>query len=377
MNLKIYTVFFYPCRHNNSNMAEESEEMILRVEVTSDDFRKLVLENKPDNVEELKRRMSNTLELTGEFRLQYFDLAWKQWFSLTSMDDIKDRDSLKVIRTSLIDSDLDDSFVGIGDILDSAGQLGKASASLASTASVDTSIFESDIESSPENLRKSKWPEVFPIPSFSYQTERLLAKGNKDFNKDGTLLPTAGIKKDILEKLAEKIYGYKAYPSNVEIEAVAKALIEKHPCLKEPGSLTGFYGWKQSMKFKMGNYRSKLRGQGCEELDVNASKRKETDEKPAARNVKKPRKAEVNFLPDFPSDESEATLEITRVSLLDEHKKRDNLIAVNEGMEKTFPSRRQEVVLKQPMISTFRTRWPALFTQAQVSKYISSVLCLQ
>lgn len=39
-------------------------------------------------------------------------------------------------------------------------------------------------------------------------------------------------------------------------------LINKHPCLKEQGSPDGCSSWKHSLKFKMGNYRTKLRKAG-------------------------------------------------------------------------------------------------------------------
>lgn len=39
----------------------------------------------------------------------------------------------------------------------------------------------------------------------------------------------------------------------------AGALGAKHPCLKEAGSETGWNGWKNSIKFKMGNFKNKMR----------------------------------------------------------------------------------------------------------------------
>ncbi len=38
-----------------------------------------------------------------------------------------------------------------------------------------------------------------------------------------------------------------AYPNDAQRSAVAQALIEKHPCLKEPGSFNGMYGWQIQM----------------------------------------------------------------------------------------------------------------------------------
>ncbi|AWP16901.1 Hypothetical protein SMAX5B_016920 [Scophthalmus maximus] len=65
-----------------------------------------------------------------------------------------------------------------------------------------------------------------------------------------------------------------AYPSDKEIAMAAEALEAKHRCLKESGSETGWNGWKNSIKFKMGNYRNRMRQAGCQEVIVNAGKRK-------------------------------------------------------------------------------------------------------
>ncbi|KAJ8014293.1 hypothetical protein DPEC_G00038750 [Dallia pectoralis] len=53
---------------------------------------------------------------------------------------------------------------------------------------------------------------------------------------------------DILEKVADKVYTYKAYPTYADFSDVAEALTRKHPCLREPGSFNKSYGWKQRLK---------------------------------------------------------------------------------------------------------------------------------
>ncbi|KAF3858894.1 hypothetical protein F7725_012095 [Dissostichus mawsoni] len=86
------------------------------------------------------------------------------------------------------------------------------------------------------------WPAVFPIPVFSYNTELALQQGNDIFLKDGTLLTSQSVKSDILERLAEAMFSYTAYPNDPQRTAVAHALIERHPCLREPGSYNGCDG---------------------------------------------------------------------------------------------------------------------------------------
>ncbi|KAK3540957.1 hypothetical protein QTP86_007366 [Hemibagrus guttatus] len=85
----------------------------------------------------------------------------------------------------------------------------------------------------------------------------------------------------------------------------AEALVAKHPCLKELGSKTGWNGWKNSIKFKMGNYRGKMRRAGCQEVTVNAGKRSRSNPEcePSDSNIKRPRSSRP--ISAFPKDETD------------------------------------------------------------------------
>lgn len=201
--------------------------------------------------------------------------------------------------------------------------------------------------------------------------------------RDGTYLKvTKDMKHDILEKLAETMYGYKAYPTKEEFEVVAKALIAEHPCLKERGSSSGFQGWINSLKFKMGNYRTKMRQLGWPDVTVNSGKRGKpnADGEPSDKNIKKPRKGEVNFLPEFPNGMDVAGLEAVRVAMVNKMQKRNpNDSLIRNNMDISFALRREEVVKKMPDISQMTQRWPALFTESQVCEsvlYIYCVICV-
>lgn len=56
------------------------------------------------------------------------------------------------------------------------------------------------------------------------------------------------------EKLLKRSVSTKA--TEMILISVAEALIKRHPCLSEPGSFNGCYGWKQRLKTIMGNYRT-------------------------------------------------------------------------------------------------------------------------
>lgn len=89
-----------------------------------------------------------------------------------------------------------------------------------------------------------------------------------------------------------------------------------------------------------------------------------------AHDVKKPKKAEVNYCPTYPAGETAETLEKIRVAMLSEVNKRHNVQKLAAMMDKTFALRRQEVVAEAPMIAEFKTRWPALFNVHEVSEWL-------
>ena len=80
----------------------------------------------------------------------------------------------------------------------------------------------------------------------------------------------------------------------------------------------------------MGNSTTKLRSLGCPEVTVNSVKQKKPEESSPARNVKKPRKAELNYLPPYPTGETQESLEQERSLIIDESKQRDNAKIISE-----------------------------------------------
>ncbi|XP_041954158.1 uncharacterized protein LOC121713541 [Alosa sapidissima] len=209
--------------------AASPEPMILRV-VQPDQARKLKLSSRPASVDALINILKEQLDIDLDFDLLYEDPDFDG--KLTSLNDIEELPQKAVVHISL---------------------------------SQDSSSLLSDV-SSPERL--SRWPTgPFPVPTFDFDVEVELRDGNAEYEKNHTPLKvTRDLKHDILEKLASTIYGFKAYPSDEDIAMAAEALVAKHPCLKEAGSETGWNGWKCNLKFKMGNYRIKMRRAGCQEV---------------------------------------------------------------------------------------------------------------
>ncbi|XP_041863734.1 uncharacterized protein LOC121653993 [Melanotaenia boesemani] len=214
-----------------------------------------------------------------------------QFMNLSSTSELEDKATVKVVylpsettSSNPLTRDASPTITGITASISSSSHEENDSDSYSSNNTI--------ILSSPET-RSCSWPEHFVVPRFSYCAEMMLHTGNNDFNAHGTVLsPSPKTRSDILEGLAEEIMKYTAYPNDEQLEEVAKALIQSHPCLLEKGTRKGYCGWKHYLKIKMMNFRSKLSQAGHHEVAVNSLKNKwKGQEKPAA-NFKKPRKAE-------------------------------------------------------------------------------------
>lgn len=168
--------------------------------------------------------------------------------------------------------------------------------SACSTASSDVTILSSSRNAS--SLHSESWPAQFEIPTFSLDTELILQAANEVYKKDRTLLSNPAVQSNILDKLAETIFVYTAYPSQAQREQVAEALVKKHPCLRDLVSLNGLYARHNSLKYKIGNYRAKVKNIGLPELNVNCLKRKLGEDKTPAKKHKEIRG---KLLPTSPS----------------------------------------------------------------------------
>ena len=121
-----------------------------------------------------------------------------------------------------------------------------------------------------------------------------------------------------------------------------------------------------SIKYKLGNYRSKLRNAGCIEVSIN--RRRSGEDDGAGPSLKRAKRGEINYVPDHPDTHTDDSLEEERLALVEELKKRNkNVALIKQQMEVTFSLRRKEIVELVPMVSEVQERWPALFYEAEVS----------
>uniref|UniRef100_A0A1A8V2N0 Uncharacterized protein n=1 Tax=Nothobranchius furzeri TaxID=105023 RepID=A0A1A8V2N0_NOTFU len=206
--------------------------MLLRIILSEDDIRRITLDSLPEDVQNFHSILKAKLGLDLDFVIQYQDPDFdKDLCNLTCMSDLpKDKATLKVCI--------------------------KKNESYHTDSTLDTaSLSSSSLDEGPSGTKTRQLPQPFIIPLFSFDVELQLKKGNEAFHHDGTLLDISkNMKSDLLDKLAEAIYFHNPYPTWEDYDLVA----QQHPCLKEPGSVHGWYCWKFSLKFKMGNFHQKM-----------------------------------------------------------------------------------------------------------------------
>ncbi|XP_070840006.1 sterile alpha motif domain-containing protein 3-like [Chaetodon trifascialis] len=332
-------------------------EMLLLVKISPRMSRKVAIPEVPESVEELQNILKEKLELQGSFRLQYEDSDFNN--ALCNLIDIHDLPPERAILHILWD--------------ETSPLVQQESDSVGSESSLDTaSLFSRESLQSPSafirnHLRSvSEWPSLFSTPSFSYDVELKLHKGNEAYEQTKKGITLTDMRIDILDKIAQAVFEVKVYPDQDQIESVVSALISRHPCLREPGSETGYDGWKTSIKYKLGNYRSNLHQAGCTEVSINQKKRGSEDDG-TSPSLKRAKRGEINHVPDHPENYNDDSLEDERLVLVEEFKKKNkNVALIRQKMEVSFSLRCREIVELQPIVSEVLERWPALFCEAEL-----------
>lgn len=247
------------------------------VYVARDTALKLTLPERPKSVEELKQIMKERFKprLDGEFSLHYEDPDFDGDLCLLfDILELPGKGTLRVVRSE-------------GDTT--------------STAPSDTDI----LRHVPAAQRQKRWPDQFIIPSFGFEMDHVLEKGNRAYEEAGKLLKLKRSQKgEILKRMAETIYSFTPYPLDKEIAIAAKALIAAHPCLQMTTSEDGELGWKRHIGYKIAFYRNNLAKAGVAEVAINTLRRSRNNPNNdhPHQNIKKARKAEVNYIINLPKD---------------------------------------------------------------------------
>lgn len=164
-------------------------------------------------------------------------LFGNEFLNLTSIAEVVDRGTLRIVNLESASGEVELPV----NSQDSISHTPLLQQSLVETAASSPAI------ASPTS--RAAWPTIFQIPLFNYDTELKLQQAHLSFSKDGTLLTVIDpkMKSDILNGLLQEVLKYGVYISDKQREQVVKSLIEKHPCLRERGSETGFSAWKTSL----------------------------------------------------------------------------------------------------------------------------------
>ena len=92
--------------------------------------------------------------------------------------------------------------------------------------------------------------------------------------------------------------------------------------------------------------------------------------------LKRAKRGKMNYVPQHPQQQDDASLEEQRILLVEASKKaRLDHSFVSGKMDLTFSLRRREIVEEQPMVMEVQKRWPALFFKEQVSVFIHFYMC--
>lgn len=332
-------------------------EFLFRLIISDTDIRKVKLSEKPADVQQLNSVIREKTGIVTDFLLLYEDRDFNNdLVSLTDIEELQPFGTVRMVEVHTQEQEV----------------MGKENdASLANVSHSDTD----------SSMRQGNgWPQEFVIPKFDLDVDMLLEAGNAEYAKTGKLLNLSkSAKGAVLKKLAVSMYEIKAYPTEAECTSVACALVTKYPSLREPGSVCGYGGWRNSIQFKMGSYRNDLRRAGGAEVSVNAGKKSifQPNLLSSRKGIKKPKRSEANFLPNLPAGETTDSQEAMRQTMVDEYSKahKDRQL-IKSLMMKTFASRRQTVVNNPARISVLLEDWPGLFDPTQVLSFLLFLVLL-
>ncbi|KAK0134008.1 hypothetical protein N1851_030444 [Merluccius polli] len=166
--------------------------VILKIILTDGSCQRLTLSHGlAASVDDLMVELKKQCGLQGNFTLQFMDFLFgNEFLNLTSISEVQDRGTLKVIdmsRPTTISSRVSDSLSLSG-------------------GSVDTDV----LSSRESTCSRSSWPAVFHVPKFSYDTELKLQQASLAYIQNGTvLIPDPKLKSAILDGLVQEIVQYK------------------------------------------------------------------------------------------------------------------------------------------------------------------------
>lgn len=183
-----------------------AQSWTVREVVAKTDIRKVTFHERPNTLEELISELKKRLDRQYDFMLHYEDPEFNYAFcNLTDITELPDRPTLKIVSL--------ESALPAASSSSSASALSSA-LTLSSPGSSDKEILPRTKDTSPLTSH-DPWPSTFEVPHFSVNTEYRLRQGNLIYMRDGTLMSVSrDMKHAILQKLAEEMYKFSAYPQH-------------------------------------------------------------------------------------------------------------------------------------------------------------------
>lgn len=287
----------------------------------------------PGSIHELKVALTEEYSLEGSFKLELYHADFEIFAILQHIEEVQHLSRLKVIMDAV-------------------------------PVKIETAEATGSQETinSPLRVSQGTWPDPFPLPLFEPDIRECLTQDGET-----PLLLGKNKKSRMLFAIAGCIFDLKPYPTSSEIASVAMALVEKYPLLKDKVG-KGHESWANSIAYKVNAYRGDMRKMGKKEVLMNGKRKSKLNPEglPSAKKIKKPRRGEVNYLPQYPALEDHTSLGIHQKWLEGELEKgRPNEAEVSRRMAITFAMRREEI-LAEPPLATFVQRWPAIRMTSQV-----------
>ena len=314
--------------------------MKFRVVFSEFDIKVVELRAVPETVDGLITELCGNGSDAGDFVLQYHDKDFDSFVNLTETVTLENLMTLKVLKKPHADTSADTA---------------EAPAACAS------------------NLRGATWPKegYTTLPEFEADVDEALKAAHSIFvEKNERTFLKKQLKTRILDKLASQIFKFTPYPSQQQLMEVAKTLVKIHPGIGDTVSASGCELWVNSLVYKMGSYRNTMRGYGCKELILNSNRKsphRHSNALPPAKSIKKARRGEANFQPDFPEGEDNASLEAYRNKMVAEMQKaKPDVPGLTKLMSLTYAKRRMDINENAPPVSTLMETWPALFRHSEV-----------
>ncbi|KAL7868599.1 hypothetical protein SRHO_G00099830 [Serrasalmus rhombeus] len=179
----------------------------------------------PETVEQLHKTVKDTFQIHEEFILHYFDEDFGDFFTIHSTSDVKHKGSIKVVIIPSVVLTLaipeTDSVTDADNVRDTPSVTSQMSSE--PSTSEDSRPDGTSSASSQDTIllspQKELWPKEIKIPLFTVATEAVLRSANEQFLKDGTVLNNTRVRSEIMEKLADYMYSYTAYPTGLQVNA--------------------------------------------------------------------------------------------------------------------------------------------------------------